>query len=134
MTKFLMASLLLVSCAALAQAFDPNKHGTAVVTTKSGHSCSYDLVGSEKPDPEQLAQMKDLCEREERGQAILGVTGPTNRDFSNMTPAQKQAYRCSQVRQKIEVQKDVEAAGSSGFYNMDTLRQLEVQECGSSKP
>ena len=117
-----------------AHAFDPTKSGKAVVTTKSGHSCSFDVVGSEKPDKQQIDQMTTLCEREERGQAILGITGTTNRDFANMGPDHKKAYRCSMVRQKIEVQLDLQAAGSSGYYNIDTLRQLERQECGSNQP
>lgn len=131
MRKFLIAMLLVVSCATVAQTYDSSKSARVTVRTKTGHTCEFTLYGSDKPTKEEINQQTELCEREERGQAILGITGLTNRDFSNMSPQQKQAYRCNMVRQKIETQKDLEAAGSSGFYNMDNLRQLEAQECGS---
>lgn len=68
-------------------------------------------------------------ERAARGRAALSVIGPTARDIYNMTPQQRQDMTCHDIRDKIELQKDMEAAGSSGLYNMDALAQIERQQC-----
>lgn len=63
------------------------------------------------------------------GRAILAITGPTAVDVAKMTPQQIQQLRCDDARQMIRTQLDLEAAGSSGYYNMDTLRQNERAAC-----
>jgi hypothetical protein len=74
-----------------------------------------------------LAQTQ--AERAARGRAALSVIGPTARDIHNMTQQQQQDMICQSVRDKIELQKDMEAAGSSGLYNMTALTHIERQQC-----
>lgn len=63
------------------------------------------------------------------GRAILAITGPTAVDVAKMTPQQIQQMRCDDIRQTIRVQLDLEAAGSSGYYNLQALRQAERAAC-----
>jgi hypothetical protein len=117
-----------------AHPFDGNKEALVHVVTESGNTCDMKVYGSDKPDADTLKSMRLACDRQARGKAILALTGPTDRDFAGMSAAQKQQYLCNQVRSKIEVEKDVEAAGSNGLYNLDYLLSLERQECGSNAP
>jgi len=123
--------LALFSVAAIAQ-FDPNKKTMVHVVTSSGNTCEMEFDGGDHPDKDTLKQMQSVCDKQARGKEILAITGPTDRDFAGMSQQQKKQYLCDQIRQKIQIQEDVEAAGSSGFYNMDYLRQIELQECGSN--
>lgn len=133
----LLALLACFECAAQTQGeapvFDASKTSKVTVKSHAGTSCTTNFIGADKPDQDTLEMLRESCDRKDRGNAILAITGPTNRDLSRMTPAQVRSLRCQGVRDKIEMQKDMEAAGSSGYYNMDTLLTIERQQCGANQ-
>lgn len=53
----------------------------------------------------------------------------TDRDFMQLTPAQKAQVVCDRIAEKIDIQLDYERHGSSGLYNMDTLRSAGPDYC-----
>lgn len=68
----------------------------------------------------------------ERGRALLGVTGPSALDLQRMNPLQLQQYLCSNKRLQIQEQLDMQAAGSTGVYNMESLRADEARLCSAA--
>lgn len=130
--KYLAFSFLFVATSASAQ-YDASKHAVVTVKASNGNTCTQEVEGSTHPSQSTIAAIKEMCERRQRGEAILSVIGPTPRDQAKMTPAQIQAYRCKIARDRIETQKDLEAAGSTGVYSMPMLRQSELEQCGSNK-
>ncbi len=62
-----------------------------------------------------------------RGQIYNQITGAT--PLGGMNSLQIQIYRCNEIRQKIQMQLDMQAAGSVGIYNMQALREAEKDRC-----
>jgi hypothetical protein len=50
-----------------------------------------------------------------------------------MIALDRQHRVCQGVRDKIAIQGNLEVAGSPGAYNGETLKKLELQECGSNR-
>ena len=46
---------------------------------------------------------------------------------------ERQHLGCEQVRAKISMQKEAQAGGSNGYYNLDTLQAAELANCGSNR-
>ncbi|UGB47007.1 hypothetical protein LQ772_06865 [Frateuria edaphi] len=134
--KYLILIATLLPAMAFAQQFQPNQHSTVTVTASNGAKCTMEVAGSSKPSPSAVAAIQKDCERQQRGKAILAITGPTEADLMAMSPTDRakavKALRCKDVRDKLDMQRDLEAAGSTGYYNKTTLLELERKECGSN--
>lgn len=68
--------------------------------------------------------------------AAYGYVVPTANDVAKAEPQARAAVHrsiaCSRIRDRIAVQIDLMRRGSTGYWNMDTMRTAEAQYCGDT--
>lgn len=81
-------------------------------------------------------QMEALAESWKTYQATDGRTVLTANDMARVAPGDREAVRravaCRQIRDKITAQVSLVRQGSSGYWNMDQLQEVERQNCGDN--
>lgn len=80
-------------------------------------------------------QQLDAAVTQLNARAFYLETGMTPGDWNKLTDAQKEQFaaklHCKQARYRIDEQLTLEHAGHVGFYNWQSLRQIEKRDCGS---
>jgi hypothetical protein len=104
-----------------------------VINAHLGEPCVFGFQQGHPPSAADREDMTKACDSGNRGKALTSAIGPTPRDIAGMSPVERQHRVCEQIRGKISVQQDLQAGGSSGYYNLDTLRALELANCGSNR-
>jgi hypothetical protein len=108
-------------------------HSHVVINAHLGEPCVFGFQDGHPPTAADRTDMTKACDSGNRGRALTSAIGPTPRDIAGMSPMERQHNVCEQIRGKISVQQDLQASGSSGYYNLDTLRALELANCGSNQ-
>lgn len=82
------------------------------------------------------AKSVDLAESFRRYDAMFGYVTPTDNDMARIPSADRADVRkgiaCRRIRDKIEAQVFLMKSGSTGYWNIDTLRNTELGWCGSN--
>ncbi|WP_369927549.1 hypothetical protein [Xanthomonas sp. NCPPB 2632] len=104
-----------------------------VINAHVGEPCVFGFQEGHPPSAGDREDMTKACDSGNRGKAVTAVVGPTPRDMATMSPMERQHRVCAQIRAKISVQKDLQAGGSTGYYNLDALRGIELANCGSNR-
>lgn len=81
-------------------------------------------------------KVADLHESWDRYHALFGYVTPTDNDMARIPAAERADVRkgiaCRRIRDKIEAQVFLMKSGSTGYWNIDTLRNTEMGWCGSN--
>jgi hypothetical protein len=104
-----------------------------VINASAGEPCVFGFQQGHPPSADARADMMKACDSGNRGKALAAVAGPTPRDLAAMSPMERQHLVCEQIRTKISMQRDAQVGGSTGYYNIDTLKTLELENCGSNR-
>ena len=104
-----------------------------VIEAHVGEPCVFGFQEGHLPTAADREAMTKACDSGNRGKTITAAVGPTPRDMAAMSPMERQHRVCEQIRAKISVQKDLQTGGSTGYYNLDTLRGIELANCGSNR-
>jgi hypothetical protein len=104
-----------------------------VISAHVGDPCVFGYQEGHPPTATEREDMTRACDSVNRGKALAAVAGPTPRDLASMSPMERQRLVCEQVRAKISMQQDAQAGGSSGYYNLDSLRAAELANCWSNR-
>lgn len=82
------------------------------------------------------AKSNELAGSFRRYDALFGYVTPTDNDVARIPAADRADVRkgiaCRRIRDKIEAQVFLMKSGSTGYWNIDTLRNTEMGWCGSN--